>query len=225
MNTQKNAFLAYEANAWFNRNREYVTNYDRATDPVISLIGNYSLGQGNVLEIGCSAGHRLNGIRTEFPGIAVTGVDPSSEAIAYGQSAYEGVNLLQGTADRLDLPDNHFDIVIIGFVLYVVDRALIFRAAAEADRVLKNGGTLILIDFFAESTTRNPYAYISGANAFSFKQNYDELFTASHLYHLLDKSTWNHLNKRRDATDDYYNKYCITLLRKDLDIAYKPAVQ
>jgi ubiquinone/menaquinone biosynthesis C-methylase UbiE len=219
---QKDAFLTYEANAWFQRNQQYILRFDKNADPVISLMKDYRLNTEQVLEIGCSAGHRLNGIKEEFPGATVHGIDPSSDAVQYGMQYYKDINLHVATADTLPYKDSTFDVVIIGFVLYVIDRAAFYKVIAEVDRVLKNKGCLIIIDFFSESTIKKNYHHITEFKAYSFKQNYEEVFLASHLYHLLDKSTWNHSSGNQlDASDSYNDKYYVSLLKKDLEISYK----
>ena len=53
------------------------------------------------------------------------------------------------------------------------------------------------------------------------RQNYDEIFTISKLYYLLDKSTFSHSTKMLNASNDYYDKYCISLLKKDINSSYK----
>jgi len=220
--SQKEAFLAYEANAWFERNFKVISNYSPDNDRVVGLIEEYGLKPTSVLEIGCSAGYRLEGIRSRISGCNVHGVEPSTQAIDYGRSHYPKVNFLNGTADDLsEYGDESMDIVIVGFVFYVVDRAILFKVIAEIDRVLKNGGVLIIVDFFSEKALMNAYHHIQNFSAFSFKQNYDEVFTASKLYYLLDKSTWSHSEKGRDASDDYHDKYSISLLKKDNSASYK----
>lgn len=87
--------------------------------------------------------------------------------------------------------------------------------------MLRNGGILIIVDFFSESSLKNVYHHIKDFKAFSFKQNYDEVFTSSKLYYLLDRSIWNHSEKVLDATDNYYDKYSISLLKKDINASYK----
>jgi ubiquinone/menaquinone biosynthesis C-methylase UbiE len=219
---QKEAFIEYEADAWFNRNKEHLLNYSKDRDRVISLIKEYKLNPGNVLEIGCSAGYRLNAIGNTFKNCSVFGVEPSKEAIKYGEKHYTNVNFVNGTADNLiGFQDESMDIVVVGFVFYVIDRNIFFKTVSEIDRVLKNGGILMIVDFFSETALKNVYQHIKEFSAFSFKQNYDEVFTASKLYYLLDKSTWNHSEKALDASDNYYDKYSVSLLKKDVSASYK----
>ncbi len=220
--SHKISFLTYEADAWFERNKTVVDNYKPQNDRVLELIKSYELQPEKVLEIGCSAGYRLNAIKELLPETQVYGVEPSSRAIEFGRTMYNQVNFLHGTADDLsEFETDSLDIVVVGFVFYVIDRNILLKVIAEIDRVLKNGGVLIIVDFFSESSLKNIYQHIDEFNAYSFKQNYEEIFIATRLYYLLDKSTWSHSNKKLDASDDYYDKYSISLLKKDLDASYK----
>lgn len=221
-NKQKEAFVAYEADAWFERNKNYLMNYSSKEDKVVQLIEKYKLNPKSLLEIGCSGGYRLNGLKDLYKNCNVYGIDPSEKAIAFGKQNFKSVSLEVGTADNLKSYENaSMDIVIVGFVFYVVDRDIIFKVVSEIDRVLKNGGILMIVDFFAETTLKNQYQHIKDFNAYSFKQNYEEIFTSSKLYFMLDKSTLNHDTKIPDASDDHYNKFSLSLLKKDLNASYR----
>jgi len=219
---QKQAFLQYEANKWFERNFKAIKSYDSNNDKIISLLKSYRIQPRNVLEVGCSGGYRLNGIKQSFKDVQVYGIEPSDEAIKYGKQYYPDVNFLHGTVDNMSqLGDASFDVVIVGFVFYVVDRKLFLRSLAEIDRVLKDGGFLIIVDFFAESAIKRNYKHINEFSAYSFKQLYDEAFTATQLYHLISRSCYNHETLALEAIEDFQNMYSISLLRKDLDASYK----
>jgi ubiquinone/menaquinone biosynthesis C-methylase UbiE len=118
-------------------------------------------------------------------------------------------------------PAGAFDLVIIGFVLYVVDREILLKVVSETDRVLADGGVLMIIDFFAERPTRNQYQHIRDIDAFAYKQNYEEIFTSTKLYHVLDKRSMHHSNKEYDLSNDFYDKYSLVTLKKDLTAVYK----
>jgi ubiquinone/menaquinone biosynthesis C-methylase UbiE len=217
---QKEAFLKYEADNYFQRNKE--VKYDGNSDIVIKVLQEYNATPKSVLEIGCNSGYRLNAISQHFKGVRTTGVEPSAEAIRHGESLYPDIKFFRATADDMSAcGDASFDLVVIGFVLYVVDRSTLLKAIAETDRVLADGGVLMIIDFFSERALRNPYQHIKDSEAFAYKQNYDEIFVASKLYHLIDKRSMDHRNKSYDLSGDFYNKYVLTTLKKDLNAAYK----
>ena len=221
MSYQKEVFLKNEANSWFFRNKDYIDNFDSKTDHVISLIKKYNLKPNWVLEIGCSAGYRLNGLKESFPNSKFFGVDPSSEAEKYCNKNFPTINFKKGTADDLShLSSESIDLLIVGFVFYVVDRNILFKVISEIDRVLKNNGELIILDFFSEIPTKNKYSHITEIEAFSHKQNYDEIFTSSKLYCKIDKSTLNHNDKKFNSSNDYANNISVSLLKKNYSSCY-----
>ena len=65
-------------------------------------------------------------------------------------------------------------ILLFGFSLFWVGRNYLFRSVAEADRILKPGGYLLLTDF----DTINYYKRVNVHNedAFTYKMNYANLF-------------------------------------------------
>jgi ubiquinone/menaquinone biosynthesis C-methylase UbiE len=100
---------------------------------------------GDVLEIAIGTGRNL----PFYPaGVSATGIELSSEMLALARRRAEElgsqVELLQGDAQRLEFADASFDTVLITFALCTIpdDRA----AAAEALRVLRPGGKLVLVE-------------------------------------------------------------------------------
>jgi ubiquinone/menaquinone biosynthesis C-methylase UbiE len=222
INKQKKAFLEYEADAWFERNKEYLQTYSTTKDEVVKLMHAYGLNPGSLLEIGCSAGHRLNGIKGIYPDCHVSGLEPSGKAVEFGKKNYKDIHLVNGTADNLEkFKEGSVDVVIAGFMLYVIDRNVLLKVVSEIDRILNNGGVLILVDFFSVTTLKNEYQHIKEFKAYSYKQNYDEIFTSTKLYQLLHKSTLSHTTGMPDAGNDFHNNYTITLLKKDIAAGYK----
>ena len=219
---QKSAFLSYEANAWFSRNKSKLGNYNPEEDRIITLLKNYKINPQSVLEIGSSAGYRLNAIKNYFGSESVIGVEPSKDAINFGKKEYPEVSFIHGTMDNIDdVPDSSCDLVIVGFVFYVVDRAVLLKSVAEIDRVLKNSGMLVITDFYSEKALKNNYHHISEFNAYSYKQDYYKIFESTHMYHLLDKSTYNHATMELNGQDDFHDLISITVLRKDVDASYQ----
>jgi SAM-dependent methyltransferase len=101
--------------------------------------------EGETLEIGIGRGRTLPFYP---PGLRLTGIDLSGAALeaARRRAADLGVNatLRQGDATALPYPDDHFDTVVFSFVLCTIpdDRG----AVAEAVRVLRAGGRLLLVE-------------------------------------------------------------------------------
>jgi len=218
---QSIAFRNYEANQWFLRNKPVLEKYSGDDDIIVNLVKQYQVKPLRILEIGSSAGYRLHYLKTIFPSAEVKGIDPSDEAIKYGKAQYRNIDLHVRTADDLSLfKDGYFDLVIVGFVFYVIDRPLLLKVIGEIDRVLCDKGLLINTDFFSEKAFKNKYHHITEFEAYSFKQNYENIFLASNMYQLIHKASYNHNSKLPDATDNYYDKCSATLLKKDLYATY-----
>lgn len=159
-----------EGNQWWERNKDAL----RKDDLVLEAIS--SLKFTKVLEIGCSDGWRLAEIAKT--GAECWGIDPSPKAVAAGR-AKPDIKLWVGTADELPFIER-FDLVIFGFCLYLIDRSDLFKVAHEADRVLVDGGNLVIYDFSPRKPSRTPYKHLGGA--FSYKMDYPALFTANPAY-------------------------------------------
>ncbi len=73
----------------------------------------------------------------------VTGVDPSPGMMAASRLP-EALELVEGRAESLPFPDNHFDFLSMGYALrHISDLGVAF---AEFQRVLKPGGRLCLLE-------------------------------------------------------------------------------
>jgi len=73
----------------------------------------------------------------------VTGVDPSAGMLA-ASKVPDTMTLIEGRAECLPFPDNHFDFVSMGYALrHISDLG---KAFAEFERVLKPGGRLCLLE-------------------------------------------------------------------------------
>jgi SAM-dependent methyltransferase len=176
---QKDIFRTSEGDAWYRRHREAFTKAAPQDDRVILALQAVSLRPRKVLEIGCANGLRLSCIRSLF-GAKCHGIDPSALAIKEGRARWREVSLRVGTAEALDFPDEAFDTIIFGFCLYLCDRRDLFRIACEADRCLRDGGTIVLSDFCPPFPYRNRYR--SRAGLHSYKMDYSRMFSWNPAY-------------------------------------------
>lgn len=176
------------ADEWFERNRSRLVADSPLPKSTRCFSGHISAGH-RILEIGASNGHQLHKLR-QLTGCEAFGIDPSVSAVADGKFKYPGLALAVGTADRLEFPDASFDAVIFGFCLYLVDRSLLMRTIAEADRVLRQGGRLMIVDFDPAVAHRRPFAHQPGL--WSYKMGYADLWLANPEYVLVEKCSYSH---------------------------------
>ncbi len=215
---QEDIFLNEEGNKWFERNLENseVDLKERILrDRVILSFELLNIIPRNVLEVGCSDGWRLEGLRRKY-NCRCSGIDPSSRAVNHSKSAYPNIELNISTADTLPYQSELFGSVIIGFCLYLCDREKLFKIAYEVDRVLKNNGNLFILDFDPSFAYKNEYCHSEGI--FSYKMKYANMFiwnpAYTHIYHesfSYDGTGYNNNPDERISVD---------VLRKNLDYPY-----
>ncbi len=104
-----------------------------------------SRASGEVLEIGVGTGRNFR----HYPiDVRLTGVDLSPEMLAFARPRTVGapipIELQEGDAEALDFPDASFDTVVCTLALCSIPDSR--RAIAEAKRVLKPGGRLLLLE-------------------------------------------------------------------------------
>jgi SAM-dependent methyltransferase len=80
---------------------------------VLELIGDCSLESRRVLDVGCGRGGTVHVIHAMFNALTITGLDLSTEAIAFCRQVhtYPNVTFFEGDAERLPFDDGFFDVV------------------------------------------------------------------------------------------------------------------
>lgn len=210
---QREQFLSSEGDKWFERNQQAYT--ETSTDNVIEFIKVQELTPKRVLEIGCASGQRLDRLYNEF-GAECYGVDPSSAAIKYGKKSYPSLNLSVATADSIMFEGTSFDMVILGFCLYLCDRKDLFTIASKVDAVLGNGGYIIIQDFLPPYPYKNKYSHCDGL--YSFKFDHSKMFTWNPVYSLFATDITTH--SKRELRADIDERVGISLLYKQTKNAY-----
>ena len=105
------------------------------------------LERPTILDMGCGMGWFANQLAEFGP---TTGIDLCDEAIAQAKSKFPQVTFMAGNVFEMELPEQHFDVVVSQEVIaHVPDQTGYVERAA---RVLKPGGYLIV-------TTPNPFVH------------------------------------------------------------------
>lgn len=187
---QRDIFLGSEGDAYFRRNASAYAapQAGRAAFP-LTVIQQYLTSGTRVLEIGCANGLNLETLR-RLADCECSGVDPSAQAIEVGRRDFPGLDLHRATADALPFADAAFDFVWFGFCLYVTDRALLPRVVAEADRVLKDGGSLAIVDFDPDAPVQKQYHHAPGVT--TYKTDHAKMFLGFPQYVLVEKRSFSH---------------------------------
>lgn len=222
MNTaanQTSMFLQSEGDAWFERNKQVLESRPGhfECDLITSELAPFRDDIHDILEIGCGDGSKTE-LLASFFGARAAGIDPSAKAIDHGRQRMQaqqvsGVDLRTGTADQLEWPDASFDFVYFGFCLYLVGRSELMTAMAHADRVLRAGGFLAILDFDPSRPHRREYHHRPGL--FSYKQDYAGIFAATGQYKLFGKRSFSHSSHHFARDPD--ERVAMSFLYKETD--------
>lgn len=217
---QEEIFLNGEGDKWFERNFEHRgagLKKRISHDRVILCFESLNIIPQNVLEIGCSDGWRLEGLREKY-NCKCSGIDPSSKAINHGKSTYQNIELNISTADDLPYQDNRFDTIIIGFCLYLCNRDKLFKIAYEVDRVLKNNGNLFILDFDPSFAYKNEYCHREGT--FSYKMKYVNMFIWNPVYTQIYHESFSSEGQVGILYNNPDERISVGVLRKNMDYTY-----
>lgn len=215
---QDSLFSDFEGDRWFERNRTALNAFDPVADLPLKLIGLYGLTPERVLEIGAANGFRLATIH-ERTGAETVALEPSAQAVLNGRASFPSITFIRGTASAVPLRDS-FDLVIVNFVFHWIDRQSLLRAVAEVDRLVSDGGYLLVGDFHPANQLQVRYHHIDTEEVFTYKQNYAATFLASGLYHPVSLLTAQHGNKEPQPRASESERIGAWLLRKELQGHY-----
>ena len=117
-------------------------------------IESFATASSACLDVGCGAGYGAALLAGSCA--QVTAIDVSEEAIAYARRHYcrGNIDWMVQDACQLALDDSSFDLVVAFEVIEHVPDAE--RFVSEVDRVLKDGGCLVLSTPVADSTHSHP---------------------------------------------------------------------
>lgn len=104
-----------------------------------------------VLDVGVGTGSLAVEIARRAPKVETFGIDGDPEilaraarkAIEYGAQ----IELIEGRAEQLPFPDDSTDVVVMTLILHHLDSEAKRAALAEARRVLRHGGRLVVADW------------------------------------------------------------------------------
>jgi len=92
-----------------------------------------------------AAGTGTSSVALARSGAEVIALDFSAGMVAEGRRKHKKIEFVEGDAEKLPFPDNHFDAVAISFGLRNVNEPKV--ALAEMFRVLKPGGRVVVCEF------------------------------------------------------------------------------
>lgn len=156
-----------------------------------------------LVDIGCGTGEFLREAKRNYPRLAVAGLDLSRPYLALARRRLEpwrGTALVEGNAEALPFADSSIDVVSCLYLFHELPPRARRRAAAEIARVLRPGGTLILIDSLQTGDEPRYDAMLDW-----FPLAFHEPYYASYLRTDLDRLMGPEL-ARADCTPAYFSK-------------------
>src|SRR5436309_141476 len=112
-----------------------------STEAIDALIRELGIGPGKrVLDLAAGTGKLTRQIAPS--GAELVAVEPIVEMRAKLESVLPGIKAVEGTAERIPLPNHSVDAVVVGQAFHWFDG---IRAVSEIRRVLKPGGGIGLI--------------------------------------------------------------------------------
>lgn len=189
---QDQVFLTGEGDAWHRRNAEALSA--RKSDPMLNVIAKLDNLHRvrSVCDLGCANGWRLDRISRIAPNATrFVGVDPSALAIEAGRKAWPKFDLSVGTLSENTLR-GAFDLILVNAVFSWVDRKKLADSIAAIDKLVADGGAIIIGDFAAAAPTRTPYHHRNDVAVFTHKQNYADCFLSLGLYRETFRGEWSH---------------------------------
>jgi len=98
----------------------------------------------SVLDLGCGPGHFTERLVNELPNASITALDADGASLEQARRRLGRRRVVQGRAEATGLPSNEYDFVLARLLFQHLREPL--AVAAEALRVLKPGGKLVITD-------------------------------------------------------------------------------
>lgn len=109
----------------------------------------------DILDLGCSVGMSTFALQNVYPHARITGVDLSPYFLAVAQyrmqQQHYKVNWIHAAAESTGLPDASFDLISIFLTCHELPQLATQNIFAEAQRLLRSGGFLAIMDMNPES--------------------------------------------------------------------------
>jgi ubiquinone/menaquinone biosynthesis C-methylase UbiE len=117
--------------------------------PISRYVADRPRAEQRLLDVGCGTGRTLLQLAAALPNMRLVGVDLSPYYLQVARdllARVPDVSLVADNAEQLPFVDRHFDVVTSVYLFHELPRAARRRVLAEARRVLRPGGLLVIED-------------------------------------------------------------------------------
>jgi ubiquinone/menaquinone biosynthesis C-methylase UbiE len=121
----------------------------RALPPIAKALAHHDQRKLKLLDVAAGTGRFLSEIKHNWPRLPVIALDLSADYLAEARrnlSPWSAVETIEANAEKMPLPDTSIDVASCIFVFHELPPKVRPRVAAEIARVLKTGGTFVLVD-------------------------------------------------------------------------------
>src|SRR6516164_9878636 len=142
-------------------------------------------GAARLLDVACGTGRFLREVKANYPRLFVTGLDLSPHYLAVARrelAPWSRTRLIEGAAEAMPFADGEFAVVTCIYLFHELPPRIRRAVAAEIRRVLKPGGSLILVDSLQTGDVPDYDAMLE-----SFPSGFHEPYYASYLREDLDQ--------------------------------------
>ena len=140
--------------------------------PITRFLQTAGDDEPRLLDVGCGTGRTLAQLAAAHSGLRLTGLDLSPYYLQEARRVLADVadvSLVAENAEHLPFRDRYFSIVTSVFLFHELPRAVRRRVLAEAYRVLRPGGLLVVEDS-AQLVESGPLAFFLGRFAADFHE-------------------------------------------------------
>jgi len=135
------------AERYYKKNQK---NIEKTGQRLVKLLKESDFNGTKIFDAGCGFGSIAIEIAKAYPKTEITGIDLAEPLLKIGQnlikeeSLEKQIILKKGDVQKIDYPDNTFDLVINSYLLHIVENSV--KMLNEIERITKPGGIIMITD-------------------------------------------------------------------------------